>query len=241
MAGTGCTVKQSPRRLYGSETFAKTYSPYINQSKKPRLQMKKTLLSSLAISTTLLIATLPAQAKTDTLIVAGGCFWCVESDFEKLDGVTDAVSGYINGTTENPTYEEVSAKKTGHFEAVQISFDDEKVSLDELVSYFWKTIDPTDPNGQFCDKGSPYKTALFYLNETQQQVFTNSLNELQDNKPFAAPVVTEILEAKTFYPAEDYHQDYAKLNPLRYNYYRYGCGRDARVEELWGEVVSKQK
>lgn len=201
--------------------------------------MKKTLFSTLAISALLLITTLSAQAKTDTLIVAGGCFWCVESDFEKLAGVTGAVSGYINGTTENPTYREVAAKKTGHFEAVKITFDDEKISLDELVDYFWRTIDPTDPDGQFCDKGSPYKTALFYRNEAQQQAFNQSLQELQQNKPFSAPIVTEIQAAKTFYPAEDYHQNYAVVNPIRYNYYRYSCGRDDRIKTLWGEVVSK--
>lgn len=202
--------------------------------------MKKSFVYSLLTSLALFGSTLPAQAKTDTLIVAGGCFWCVESDFEKLEGVSGAVSGYINGTTKNPTYEEVAAKKTGHFEAVEITFDDEKISAAELTEYFWKTIDPTDPNGQFCDKGSPYKTGLFYQNEAQKKIFTASLNNLKQNKPFAAPIATEVLAAQTFYPAEDYHQDYYKKNPIRYNYYRYGCGRDARVKELWGEVVSKQ-
>lgn len=202
--------------------------------------MTKSLFYSLLSSVVLLVTTLPAQAKTDTLIVAGGCFWCVESDFEKLEGVTNAVSGYINGTTENPTYREVSSKNTGHYEAVEITFDDEKVSLKELVDYFWRTIDPTDPNGQFCDKGSPYKTGLFYQNETQQAVFTESLNELKANKPFDAPIVTEILAAKKFYPAEDYHQNYAVVNPIRYTYYRQSCGRDSKIKQLWGEVASKK-
>ncbi|MGB0845800.1 MAG: peptide-methionine (S)-S-oxide reductase MsrA [Thiolinea sp.] len=203
--------------------------------------MKTSFIYSLLTSLALFGSALPAQAKTDTLIVAGGCFWCVESDFEKLDGVSQAVSGYINGTTENPSYEEVASKKTGHFEVVEITFDDEKISLAELTDYFWKTIDPTDPHGQFCDKGSPYKTGLFYQNEKQQQVFTDSLNKLKQNKPFKEPIATEVLAAQTFYPAEEYHQDYYKKNPVRYNYYRYGCGRDARVKELWGEVVSKEK
>lgn len=202
--------------------------------------MNKSIIYSLLTSAVLLTSALPAQAKMDTLIVAGGCFWCVESDFEKLDGVTNAVSGYINGTTENPTYREVSSKKTGHYEVVEITFDDEKVALKELVDYFWRTIDPTDPNGQFCDKGSPYKTGLFYQNEAQQAVFTESLNELKANKPFDAPIVTEVLAAKKFYPAEDYHQNYAVVNPIRYNYYRQSCGRDSKIKQLWGEVASKK-
>ena len=200
----------------------------------------KTLLTS-AVGAVLLSATLPTHAKTQSIIVAGGCFWCVESDFEKVDGVIEAVSGYINGTTANPTYEQVSTKKTGHYEVVKISFDDEIVSAKELTDYFWKTIDPTDSMGQFCDKGSPYKTGLFYQNEEQKKVFTDSLSNLKQNKPFDAPIATEVLAAQTFYPAEEYHQDYYKKNPVRYNYYRYGCGRDARVKELWGEVVSKNK
>lgn len=203
--------------------------------------MKTPFIYTLLTSAVLLTSTLPAQAKTDTLIVAGGCFWCVESDFEKLDGVTGAVSGYINGTTENPTYKEVNTHKTGHFEAVEITFDDEKISLAELTEYFWKTIDPTDSGGQFCDRGAPYKTGLFYQNETQQKIFTTSLNTLEKNKPFKEPIVTPVLAAKTFYVAEGYHQDYYKKSPIRYNYYRRGCGRDARVKELWGEVVSKEK
>lgn len=201
--------------------------------------MYKSIIYSLLTSTVLLASALPAQAKTDSLIVAGGCFWCVESDFEKLEGVTNAVSGYINGTTENPTYKEVSSKDTGHFEAVEITFDDEKVTLDELVEYFWRTIDPTDPKGQFCDKGGPYKTALFYQNQAQEQAFNSSLNTLKADKPFEAPIVTEILAAKKFYIAEDYHQNYAVVNPIRYNYYRSSCGRDSKIKSLWGKVISK--
>lgn len=199
----------------------------------------KNLVNSLLIGCILSLTTLPAVAKEDSLIVAGGCFWCVESDFEKLPGVQEVVSGYTGGTTENPSYEQVSSKKTGHFEVVKITFDDAKISLAELVDYYWHTIDPTDPHGQFCDKGSPYKTALFYQNEQQKNLFNQSKQDITNSKPFAAPIVTEVLPAKTFWPAEDYHQDYARLNPVRYNYYRYACGRDARIEELWGKVVSK--
>jgi peptide-methionine (S)-S-oxide reductase len=177
---------------------------------------------------------------TETLIVAGGCFWCVESDFEKHKGVLSAESGYINGTTENPTYREVASKKTGHFEVGAIRNVDTVVSLEELVEYFWKTIDPTDAYGQFCDKGTPYKTALFYQNAQQEKVFNDSLAQLNVNKPFAMDIVTEVLAAETFYSAEEYHQDYYKKNPLRYKYYRTSCRRDSRIEDLWGEVASKK-
>ena len=199
----------------------------------------KALVAS-AVGAVLLSTTLPTFAKTQSIIVAGGCFWCVESDFEKVDGVIEAVSGYINGTTANPTYEQVSSKKTGHYEVVKISFDDEKVSAKTLTDYFWKTIDPTDPSGQFCDKGSPYKTGLFYQNEAQKKIFETSLAELKQSKPFKADIVTPVLEAKQFYVAEGYHQNYYSKNPIRYNYYRNGCGRDKRIQQLWGEVASKQ-
>ena len=182
-----------------------------------------------------------AQAGTQTMIVAGGCFWCVESDFEKVDGVLEAVSGYINGHVKNPTYEQVSSKKTGHYEAVKITFDDEKVSLRELSDYFWKTIDPTDDKGQFCDKGSPYYTGMFYQNEQQKAVFETSLNDVIKNKPFDAKIVTPVLAAQEFYLAEDYHQNYYSRNPIRYAYYRTGCGRDKRIQQLWGEVASKKQ
>ncbi|RVU86093.1 peptide-methionine (S)-S-oxide reductase [Leucothrix sargassi] len=202
------------------------------------MNIKSILLG--AIGTVMVAGVLPAQAATQTMIVAGGCFWCVESDFEKIDGVQDVVSGYIGGTTENPTYREVAAKGTGHYEAVKITFDDEKVSLRALSDYFWKTIDPTDDKGQFCDKGSPYLTGMFYQNEAQKEVFQASLDAVNETKPFAAPIVTELMAAKPFYLAEDYHQDYYKKNPIRYTYYRTSCGREKRIEQLWGEVASKK-
>ena len=178
--------------------------------------------------------------ETQTLIVAGGCFWCVEADFEKYPGVIDVVSGYTGGFTENPNYKEVTYKKTGHFEAAKITFNSTKTSAKELIEYFWATIDPTDPHGQFCDKGHSYKTALFYQDDAQKTTFEQSLAYLNENKKFANPIVTEILPASEFYPAEDYHQDYKKKNPLRYYYYRTGCGRDARIKQLWGNVASKE-
>lgn len=204
------------------------------------MTLKSILTATFSAALTAGALAMPVHAGSQTLIVAGGCFWCVESDFEKVDGVLDVVSGYTGGTVENPTYKQVSSKKTGHYEAVKITYDDQKVGLRTLVDYFWKTIDPTDPNGQFCDKGSPYKTGLFYQNEAQRQVMSASLEAVIANKPFKAPIVTELLPTKAFYLAEGYHQDYYKKNPIRYNYYRNGCGRDNTIEQLWGEVASKK-
>lgn len=181
-----------------------------------------------------------SQAAPQTMIVAGGCFWCVESDFELVQGVSDVVSGYTGGHTENPTYHQVSSKNTGHFEAVVIHFDDDIVSLKALADYYWKTIDPTDASGQFCDKGSPYKTAMFYQDDQQKAVFEASLAKVKNTKPFKEAIVTEILPAKKFYQAEDYHQSYYTKNPIRYAFYRASCGRDNRIESLWGEVASHQ-
>ena len=175
----------------------------------------------------------PRTGSVDTAIFAGGCFWCVESDFEKLPGVISAISGYTGGVTDNPTYKEVTYKETGHYEAVKITFDPSVVAYDELLSHFWKTVDPTDPNGQFCDKGSSYKTAIF-ARADQLSLAQQSKDKIEITKPFKAPIVTPVLEASQFYEAEDYHQDYYKKNPIRYKYYRTGCGRDKRLKQLWG-------
>ena len=172
----------------------------------------------------------------DTAVFAGGCFWCSESDFEKLDGVVSVVSGYTGGTEKDPTYSQVSASRTSHTEAVEVRFDPNKVSYSELVEFFWRSIDPTQVNGQFCDKGKQYRTGIFYKDASQQQVAEESLARLNKNKPFAAAIVTEITAASTFYPAEEYHQDYYKRNSKRYKFYRWSCGRDQRIEELWGKV-----
>jgi len=153
--------------------------------------------------------------------------------------VISAESGYTGGDTENPTYKEVTYKETGHFEAARIVYDPKQVSLKELVDFYWKTIDPTDSRGQFCDKGSSYKSALFYQDQAQKKIFDDSLISLEKNKPFSGAIVTEILPLETFYSAEGYHQDYYKKNSFRYKLYRSGCGRDKRIKQLWGEVVSK--
>ena len=164
---------------------------------------------------------------------AGGCFWCVESDFDKIPGVVSTTSGYIGGTVVNPTYEQVSSKQTGHAEAVEIVFDPAKVSYEQLLEKFWRTIDPTTKDRQFCDSGSPYRTAIFTHGPQQAAAAQASKAALDKNKPFAAPIVTTVEPAGPFYPAEGYHQDYYKKNPVRYNYYRTACGRDARLKELW--------
>ncbi len=172
--------------------------------------------------------------KTAVATFAGGCFWCVESDFDKVDGVLSTTSGYIGGKTANPTYKAVSAGGTGHAEAVQVVYDPSRVSYEKLVSYFWRTIDPTVKDRQFCDVGTPYRSALFPHDDAQMQVALASRAALEKSKPFKESIVTEITLATTFYPAEDYHQDYYKKNPVRYAYYRNGCGRDERLKALWG-------
>ena len=172
-------------------------------------------------------------------IFAGGCFWCVESDYDKLPGVISTTSGYIGGSVANPTYEQVSAKSTGHAEAVEIVYDPQKVSYERLVEYFWHTIDPTTKDRQFCDGGTPYRSAIFALDAEQLKVAQASKAALEKSKPFKQPIVTEIVLATKFYPAEDYHQDYYLKNPVRYKYYRNGCGRDARLKELWGDKAGK--
>ena len=179
-----------------------------------------------------------APANTAKATFAGGCFWCVEADFDKVPGVLSTTSGYIGGTVANPTYEQVAAKRTGHAEAVEIVFDPSQVSYEKLVEHFWRTIDPTTKDAQFCDHGSPYRTAIFANDAAQLKVAQASLEALKKNKPFKEPVVTEILSAGPFYKAEDYHQDYYKKNPVRYQYYRSACGRDARLKQLWGSQAA---
>jgi peptide-methionine (S)-S-oxide reductase len=165
---------------------------------------------------------------------AGGCFWCVEADFDKVPGVISTTSGYIGGQVANPSYEQVAAKQTGHAEAVEIVFDPARVSYAQLVEHFWRTIDPTVKDRQFCDVGSPYRTAIFAHGAEQLKVAQASKESLGKSKPFAEPIVTEVLPAGAFYPAEAYHQDYYLKNPLRYKLYRNNCGRDARLKQLWG-------
>jgi peptide-methionine (S)-S-oxide reductase len=179
-----------------------------------------------------------AENRIQTATFAGGCFWCMEPAFDGLAGVISTTSGYTGGDRENPTYQQVSSGKTGHTEAIQIEFDSSKISYQELLAVFWRNIDPTTADRQFCDTGSQYRPAVFYHNDEQKKAVEKSLKALQKNKTFDEEIVTEILPATTFYPAEDYHQDYYLKNPLRYKYYRSACERDKRLEILWGDPAS---
>jgi peptide methionine sulfoxide reductase msrA/msrB len=172
---------------------------------------------------------------------AGGCFWCTEADFEKLPGVVKAISGYTGGTKDNPSYKEVSAGTTGHVEAIQVYFDPSMIPYEELVDYFWRHIDPTDPEGQFVDRGRQYRSAIFYHDEDQRRIAEKSKETLNRSGKFDKPVVTEILELSEFYSAEEYHQDYHKKNQLRYKYYRYGSGRDQFLKKVWKDDMGKKR
>jgi len=180
--------------------------------------------------------TLVANAMNEEkAILAGGCFWCVESDFDKIKGVTKTISGYIGGHQKNPTYKQVSRGGTGHTEAVEITFDPTIISYEKLLDIYWRSIDPTTASSQFCDHGSQYRPEIFYLSKTQKEVSQASKMALEESKPFKDPIMVNITKATTFYPAEDYHQNYHNKNPIRYKFYRHGCGRDARLEALWGK------
>ncbi len=201
------------------------------------------------IATLLALALIPAvgeepsaqidnkEPSLQTAIFAGGCFWCMEKPFDELDGVHGTEAGYIGGHKRNPTYRQVSSGKTGHTEAVKVTFDPGVVSYRQLLEVFWRNIDPLNAEGQFCDLGSQYRSGIFYTSADQQQAAENSLQVLQDNYFGEQTIVTEITNAARFYPAEDYHQNYYKKNPLRYRYYRHSCGRDRRLEEVWGDYT----
>jgi len=173
-------------------------------------------------------------AKNATAIFAGGCFWCVEADFDKLPGVVDTESGYTGGQAGNPTYEQVSRGGTGHAEAVRITYDPKKVTYEQLLDYFWRHVDPTVKDRQFCDTGNQYRSAIFYQDDAQRLAAEASKTRLEKSGRFPR-IYTEVAPAGAFYRAEEYHQDYYKKNPIRYKYYRTSCRRDARVSEVWGE------
>ena len=181
----------------------------------------------------LLLAAYAARAEQATATFAGGCFWCMEGPFESLPGVASVTSGYTGGTKANPTYEEVSAGGTGHAESVEIVYDPSQVSYEKLLDVFWHNIDPTVADRQFCDAGTQYRSAIFVHDAAQRKAAEASLAAVQ--KQLGVPVKTQIVDAGPFYAAEDYHQDYYKKNPVRYRYYRWGCGRDARLTEIWGK------
>lgn len=177
----------------------------------------------------------PAKPGTEEAIFAGGCFWCMEPPFESLKGVLSVTSGYTGGKVPKPTYEQVSGGGTGHAEAVKIVFNPQELSYDKLLHIFWREIDPLTPDAQFCDRGSQYRSGVFYTNEAQKKAAETSKEELEKSGRFKSKIVTEVTAATTFYPAEEYHQDYYKKNPIRYKFYRSGCGRDAALDKIWGK------
>ncbi len=177
-----------------------------------------------------------ALAATEKAIFGGGCFWCMEPPYDKLEGVISTTSGYTGGHLENPSYQDVSSGRSGHVEVVEVSYDPKKVSYQQLLEVFWVNIDPLNSRGQFCDNGSQYLSAIFYLNENQRRAAENSLKMLMESNVITGKIATTIRPAEKFYPAEEYHQNYYKKNPVSYHYYRYGCSRDKRLEELWQGV-----
>ncbi len=197
--------------------------------------MNPFLFGVLAFPLTIIVAGAgEASGPLEKATFAGGCFWCMEHPFDELPGVASVTSGYTGGSKKNPTYQEVSAGGTGHAEAVQIVFDPAKIRYRKLLDVFWRNIDPTTKDRQFCDTGNQYRSAIFYHTEEQRRAALASKEALERSKPFREPIVTEIVLAGDFYPAEEYHQHYYKKNPIRYKYYRTGCGRDRRLRELWG-------
>jgi methionine-S-sulfoxide reductase len=194
---------------------------------------------ALMVGTALAQTPPPTPTQLETATFAGGCFWCVEADFDKVDGVVSTVSGFMGGKSPNPTYQTVTAGGTGHLEVVQIKFDPKKVSFQKLLDTYWMSIDPYDPNGQFCDKGDSYRTAIFAHTPEQKALALASKEKLVSGGPLKQPIATEILDAGPFTAAEAYHQDFYKTNPFRYKTYRYGCGRDARLEQIWGKKATQ--
>ncbi len=174
--------------------------------------------------------------KNESAVFAGGCFWCTESDFEKVDGVIEVISGYTGGHVKNPTYKQVSAGGTGHLEVVKVIYDPSKVSYEQLLEHFWQHVDPTDPGGQFVDRGAQYRSAVFYANKTEKRLAEQSKQRLSASGRFSKPIATDILPLGEFYTAEDYHQDYYKKNPIRYNWYRHGSGRDQFLKKTWSNL-----
>jgi peptide-methionine (S)-S-oxide reductase len=176
-----------------------------------------------------------SEATLGKAYFAGGCFWCMEEAFEKIEGVLSATSGYMGGTVANPSYEDVSSGRTGHAESVEVVYDPAKVSYQKLLDAFWRNVDPITPNAQFCDHGSQYRSAIFFQTDEEKRASDTSKQAIEQSKRFTEPIVTQIVMASQFYSAEEYHQDFYKKNPVRYKFYKYSCGRAQRLEELWGK------
>jgi methionine-S-sulfoxide reductase len=222
----------------------------MNANSSPGTAMIRLLLVAFAMFAALLTAPLvsaqtapgPAATSAEGLQVAtfaAGCFWCTEADFDKIEGVLETVSGYMGGKTANPTYQQVSSGRTGHAEVVQVTYDPGKVSYRQLLDVYWRNVDPLDKGGQFCDRGDQYRPAIFYHTEDQQKLAEESKTALETSARFDRPIVVEITKASAFTPAEGYHQDFYKKNSFRYQIYRHGCGRDARLEALWGPAKTQ--
>jgi len=204
--------------------------------------MRRRMAPSILTLAMFLIGALSVQSTSQTVAAenpgkayfAGGCFWSMELAFEKVEGVLSVTSGFMGGTVANPSYEEVSAGRTGHAESVEVVYDPTKVSYQKLLDAFWHNIDPITPNAQFCDHGNEYRTAIFVQTDEEKRLSEASKLAIEQSKRFKSPIVTQIVMASQFYPAEEYHQDFYKKNPVRYKYYQYNCGRAARLEKLWG-------
>ena len=202
--------------------------------------MSTKIISGLIILLTLFMGqnSVTAQTKWEKATFAGGCFWCIEAPFEKLDGIKEVISGFTGGHKENPTYIEVSSGITGHVEAIEITYDPSKISYEKLLDVFWRQIDPTDSGGQFVDRGAQYRGIIFYHNEEQKRLAEESKEKLAQSGRFAKPILTEILKASAFYPAEEYHQDYYKKNSLKYKFYRFNSGRDQFLKKIWTDELT---
>ena len=211
--------------------------------KSARLIFALAILAAAAVATTLGRAgteTKPPEIGPGNAVAtfAGGCFWCMEPPFDKLEGVISTTSGYAGGQKANPSYEEVSSGGTGHAEAVQVVYDPARIAYEQLLEVYWHNVDPVAVNRQFCDAGTQYRSAIFYHDDTQKQLAEASKKALEESGRFDRPIATEIVKASAFFPAEEYHQDYYKKNPIRYKLYRTGCGRDKRLEEIWGKAAA---
>lgn len=189
-----------------------------------------------AVALALLIGAAAARAEEAVATFAGGCFWCMQPPYDKLPGVLSTTVGYTGGTTKDPSYSEVSSGTTGHAEAIEVRFDPAKVSYRELLAVFWKNVDPTDASGQFCDRGNQYRSEIFVHDDEQRRAAEQSKKEIEAARALPGPIVTQIVAAGKFYPAEPYHQKYYQKNPIRYSFYRRGCGRDARLAAVWGSA-----
>jgi len=197
----------------------------------------RVLFAAFLLSLALVRPATAADPEHETAILAGGCFWCVEADFDQVPGVLETVSGYTGGHLDRPTYEQVGRKATGHHEAVRITYDPQVLGYEEVLAIFWRSIDPTDAGGQFCDRGEPYETGVFVLNETQRAIAERSKAEAE--AALGRPIVTPVESAGPFWPAEDYHQDYHDKSAIAYKFYRWRCGRDQRIRELWGDQAHR--